>query len=86
MSIRGVGGIGRIFDHGSHNPDQFSDDSSEAEQLIFEFLLQHFKLTDQQSRNTIIALVDAGENLFILAQGVDISDDAVIRKIESYIP
>lgn len=86
MPIYHVGGANGISDHGGNNPHDFSDDTSEAEDQIIEFLIQHFQLTDQQARRALALIIDSGENLVELALGIELGDTNAIYKIEHYIP
>jgi hypothetical protein len=86
MPIYHVGGSNGISDQGGKNQNEFSDDSAEAEEQIFEFLLQHFQLTAQQARRTLASLIDSGENLMELALELELGDTNAIDQIAHYVP
>jgi hypothetical protein len=86
MPIYQVGSSNGISDQGGNNQNQFSDDSSDAEDQIFEFLIQHFHLTEQQAKRAIVLLIDSGENLIDLASGIEVGDTNAIDRLEPYIP
>jgi hypothetical protein len=86
MPIHGLGGANDLLGQGAGNGNGFSDDSADAEWLIYEFLIRHFKLTERHARQTIVCLIDAGENLIVLVQGIESCDDTVSSQIELHIP
>jgi hypothetical protein len=85
MPIQTLGCASDLYGQGGGNKNGFADDSADAEWLIYEFLIKYFKLTERQSRQAIVSLIDAGENLVELAQGIDNSDEAAIGLIEQYV-
>ena len=86
MPIYHVGSSGGISDQGERNQNQFSGDSADAEEQLIKFLLIHFELTEQQARKTLSLLIDSGEDIEQLAQGIENCDERTISKIELYIP
>jgi hypothetical protein len=86
MPIHHVGNAGNISGYSEQNQNHFSDDSSEAEQQIMEFLLEHFELTELQARKTLALLIRYGEDIRKLALGIQNGEGIAIDQIALYIP
>jgi hypothetical protein len=86
MPIFSVGSASDLLGQTGGQGNWFSDDSADAEWLIYEFLIKHFRLTEQDARRTIVSVIDAGESLVDLAHGIENFDDAVIDLLERYQP
>lgn len=85
MSIQHVRGSGSISDQGGQSHDQFSDDSAGAEEQILEFLLEHFGLVEFQARMVLASLIRSGEDIRVLALGIQNGDDSAIDQVELFI-
>jgi len=70
MPIFSVGSTSDLLGQNGGRRNGYSDESAQAEWFLYEFLIKHLRLTEPDARQTIVSVIDAGEDLVELALGI----------------
>jgi len=86
MPIFSVGSTSDLLGQNGGRRNGYSDESAQAEWFLYEFLIKHLRLTEPDARQTIVSVIDAGEDLVELALGIENYDEIVIDRIRRHQP